>query len=57
MGEGITDFPRLIRMLQDADFDGWVMVEEESDDAKTDPDTATLINGKYLVETLLPLGP
>ena len=30
MGQGITDFPRLIKMLQDADFDGWVMIEEES---------------------------
>ena len=57
MGQGITDFPRLIKMLQDADFDGWVMIEEESPDAQFDPDTATLINGKYLVETLFPLGP
>lgn len=57
MGKGITDFPRLIKMLQDADYDGWVMIEEESPDAEVDPDRATLINGKYLVEKLLPLGP
>jgi len=57
MGEGVTDFPRLMKMLQDADYDGWVMIEEESSNAETDPDGATLINGKYLVETLLPLGP
>ena len=57
MGKGITDFPRLIKMLQDNNFDGWVMIEEESPNAEKNPDAATLINGKYLVDTLLPLGP
>lgn len=57
MGEGITDFPRLMKMLQDAAYDGWVMIEEESANAEADPDGATLANGKYLAETLLPLVP
>ena len=56
MGQGITDFPRLHQMLHDANYAGWVMVEEESVLAEKDPDAATLLNGKYLVETLLPLG-
>lgn len=55
MGQGITDFPRLMKMLADADFDGWVMIEEESAHAEVDPDAATGVNGEYLVETLLPL--
>ena len=57
MGQGITDFPRLHQMLHDANYKGWVMIEEESTLAETDPDGATRTNGKYLVETLLPLGP
>ena len=56
MGEGITDFPRLMTMLEDSDYDGWVMIEEQSAHAEVDPDGATLTNGDYLVGTLLPLG-
>lgn len=56
MGEGIIDFPRLLQTLHDADYGGWINIEEESADAKVDPDGATLKNGSYLAETLLPLG-
>lgn len=56
MGQGITDFPRLHKMLHKANYQGWVMIEEESSLAETDPDGATLLNGKYLAKTLLPLG-
>ena len=56
MGEGIIDFPRLLKTLHDAGYDGWIDIEEESADARVDPDAATLKNGRYLAETLLPLG-
>ena len=56
MGEGVIDFPRLMKVLDDADYDGWIVVEEESSDAESDPDGATLKNGRYLAEKLLPLG-
>ncbi len=53
MGEGIIDFPRLLKTLHEADYDGWIIIEEESPDAVTDPDAATLKNGRYLADTLL----
>lgn len=56
MGKGIIDFPRLMRTLQEADYDGWICMEEESSDAVTDPDAATLKNGEYLATVLRPLG-
>tara|TARA_Y100000031_G_scaffold95744_1_gene105169 strand:- start:7293 stop:8066 length:774 start_codon:yes stop_codon:yes gene_type:complete len=56
MGEGIIDFPRLLKTLDDAGYDGWIDIEEESAGARDDPDAATLKNGRYLAETLLPLG-
>lgn len=55
MGEGSIDFPRLMKILHDAGYDGWIAIEEESSDAKVDPDGATLKNGKYLADMLLPL--
>ena len=55
-GEGSIDFPRLLKMLDEANYEGWIVFEEESDAAREDPDTATLKNGHYLKDTLLPLG-
>ncbi|MCY4531476.1 MAG: TIM barrel protein [Gammaproteobacteria bacterium] len=55
-GEGSIDFPRLMMMLDEANYEGWIVFEEESDAAREDPDAATLKNGRYLVETILPLG-
>jgi len=55
-GKGIIDFPRLMGILHDAGYDGWIDMEEESKEAQVDPDAATLKNGEYLAETLLPLG-
>ncbi len=55
MGAGVIDFVRIVNMLKDAAFDGWIMVEEESAAAESDPDAATLENGEYLKRALLPL--
>jgi inosose dehydratase len=55
MGAGVIDFPRLVTRLRDTGYQGWIMVEEESAAAETDPDTATLNNGEYLRQSLLPL--
>ena len=52
MGEGIIDFPAIVTMLARSDFDGWVMVEEESPFAEQNPDAATLQNGEYLKREL-----
>lgn len=55
MGDGIIDFPRIVTMLRDTGYEGWIMIEEESKAAESDPDAATLQNGDYLRELLLPL--
>jgi inosose dehydratase len=55
-GDGCIDFPRLMKMLDDANYIGWIVFEEESDAAREDPDAATIKNGRYLAETILPLG-
>ncbi|MEZ4863916.1 MAG: sugar phosphate isomerase/epimerase [Caldilineaceae bacterium] len=56
IGEGVIDFPRLLKILDSADYKGWISFEEESPGAVIDPDGATRAAGRYLVETLLPLG-
>jgi inosose dehydratase len=55
MGAGVIDFPRIVRRLKDTGYRGWIMIEEESAEAEVDPDGATLQNGVYLRQTLLPL--
>jgi inosose dehydratase len=55
MGAGIIDFPRIVRLLRDTGYSGWIMVEDESVEAETDPDAAMQSNGVYLRQRLLPL--
>jgi inosose dehydratase len=55
MGAGVIDFPRIVTRLRDTGYGGWIMVEEESAEAETDPDAATAQNGVYLRQALLPL--
>jgi inosose dehydratase len=55
MGQGIIDFRRIVTMLHDTGYQGWIMVEEESVAAEADPDGAAIQNGSYLQRALLPL--
>ena len=55
MGNGTIDFPRIVTSLKDTGYGGWIMIEEESKAAESDPDAATTQNGQYLRESLLPL--
>jgi inosose dehydratase len=50
MGRGAIDFPAIVAILQKARYGGWIMLEDESPLAETDPDAATLLNGKYIAE-------
>ncbi len=52
MGEGVTDFPGIVRQLTSQGHRGWIMVEEESAAAETDPDQATRRNGDYIRTTI-----
>lgn len=55
MGAGVIEFPQIVAVLKDAGYAGWIMVEEESASAESDPDSATSQNGQYLRRALLPL--
>ena len=55
MGRGVIDFRAIVARLRDAGYDGWIMVEDESPLAESDPDAATLENGKHVAESLRPL--
>lgn len=55
MGEGITDFVKIVEMLHRGEFDGYIMVEDESPEAEDEPDSVSLKNGKYIQSKLLPI--
>jgi inosose dehydratase len=55
MGAGVIDFPQIVTRLRDTGYAGWIMIEEESVEAETEPDAATLKNGEYLRQSLLPM--
>jgi inosose dehydratase len=50
MGRGCIDFLGIVELLSQADYQGWIMIEDESAFAENDPDAATLANGKYVQE-------
>lgn len=54
MDEGIIDFLSIVKYLKQTDYNGWIMVEEESQTAKVNPDEITIQNGIYIKNALLP---
>ncbi len=48
MGTGIIDFPSIVRFLEETDYRGWIMTEDESPDAVADSDGVVLADGKYM---------
>lgn len=55
MGDGVIDFPRIVRHLRNTNYKGWIMVEEESEKAAVDPDGAMMQNACYVKEQLMPI--
>jgi inosose dehydratase len=55
MGEGITDFVKIVEMLHRSRFEGYVMIEDESPEAEVDPDAVSVKNGEYIRNTLIPI--
>lgn len=49
-GDGIIDFPSIFKILEDADYRGWFVVEAEQDPAKAHPLTYALKARKYIKE-------
>jgi sugar phosphate isomerase/epimerase len=48
MGEGICDFGKAFEMLEGMDYEGWVIAEEESGEARADQRDAVTRNRDYL---------
>jgi len=48
MGRGICDFPDLFGVLQDKEYDGWIVAEEESELAWEDPAKAIGLNRAHI---------
>ncbi|MEO0332466.1 MAG: TIM barrel protein, partial [Bacteroidota bacterium] len=55
MGEGIIDFKSITQELIDTDFEGWIIVEDECDEAITDPDSVAMADGVYNEKVLIPM--
>ena len=55
MGEGITDFAKIVDMLSRGGFDGYIMIEDESPEAEDDPNAVSIKNGEYIRSTLMPI--
>jgi sugar phosphate isomerase/epimerase len=48
MGEGVCDYRRALELLEDMEYGGWVIAEEESKEAREDQKNAVTGNRKYL---------
>ena len=48
MGQGIIDFPSIVRYLEETGYRGWIMTEDESPDAVEDSDAVVLEDGRYM---------
>ena len=54
MGKGKVDLLGVTRWLIAQEFDGWIICEDEAEQALDDPDGVTLHDGQWIQETLLP---
>ena len=54
-GEGDIDMVGITEYLKDTDFEGWIIMEDECDQAITDPDGLTIEDGKYIDRVLRPI--
>jgi inosose dehydratase len=53
-GHGSVDFVAIVDQLRDSGYRGWVVVEDESDMARRDPDAVTRAAGAYVRTVLKP---
>ena len=48
LGDGVCDFPAVLELLRSVGYNGWVVAEEESEDARRDGAAAIRKNREYL---------
>ena len=52
---GDIDMDAITKELRDSSFEGWIIVEDECDEAITNPDQVTLNAGAYVEKVMRPL--
>ncbi len=55
MGNGKVDLLGITQWLKDIDYKGWIICEDEGDEALSDPDFVTLHDGRWIQNDLIPL--
>jgi len=55
MGEGNLDFPGVATYLAATGYDGWIVVEDEGEEAEHDPDGVASRDGLYMARAIAPL--
>ena len=54
MGKGKVDLLGVTQWLNDINYSGWIICEDEGEEALEDPDFVTLHDGKWIQEDLIP---
>jgi inosose dehydratase len=54
-GDGVIDIAGITKYLIDSGYQGWIVMEDECDQAITDPDGVTLQDGTYINHQLKPM--
>ncbi len=54
-GEGVIQFKEITSYLIETNYDGWIVMEDEADQAMTDPDGVTVKDGVYINAKIKPL--
>ena len=54
-GKGVINFRDITNYLQESGYEGWIIMEDECDEAIEDPDGVTFHDGKYIESQLKPL--
>lgn len=55
MGTGDIPFPKIVQLLHDNDYSGWIIVEEETPEAADSPDKVIKDIGVYVKDCLMPI--
>ena len=54
-GEGVIDFNAITSYLVQTKYKGWIVMEDECDEAISNPDDVTLNDGLFIKNTIMPL--
>ena len=54
MGRGKVDLLGVTQWLKDINYSGWIICEDEGEEALDDPDFVTLHDGRWILNDLIP---